>query len=130
LKNKLGMSLALWVGLLMACGSAIAHHGNSAYDEKNPVTVKGTVTEFAWANPHVQIYFDVKDDRGNVAHWSVETLSPGKLVRCGWTRDGVKPGDQITVTVDAAKNGAPVGFLRNLVFADGRHLGIQESPQQ
>jgi hypothetical protein len=91
LKNKLGRSLALFVGFLLSCGLAIAHHGNSAYDEKNPLTVKGTVTEFAWSNPHVQIYFDVKDDRGNVAHWSVETLSPGKLLRCGWTRDSVSP---------------------------------------
>ena len=81
MKNKLGRSLALFVGFLLSCGLAIAHHGNSAYDEKNPLTVKGTVTEFAWSNPHVQIYFDVKDDRGNVAHWSVEILSPGKLLR-------------------------------------------------
>ena len=130
MKNKLKLSLAFFLGFLMVCGSTIAHHGNSAYDEKNPLTVKGTVTEFAWANPHVQIYFDVKDDKGNVANWAVETLSPGKLARCGWSRDSVKPGDQIAATVDAAKNGARVGFLRKLVFSDGRQLGIQELPGQ
>src|ERR1700674_2703191 len=103
-----------------------AHHGNAAYDEKNPVTLKGTVTEFAWTNPHCQVYFDVKDDKGNVVHWSVESLSPGKLLRAGWTRDAVKVGDQITITLEAAKSGAPVGFLLKLVFADGRTLGIRE----
>lgn len=120
----------LIVSLLMFSGSALAHHGNSAYDETKEVTVSGIVTEFQWANPHVQIYFDTKDAGGRVLHWAVETLSPGKLVRCGWKRDSVKPGDQITVTVIGAKTGAPVGFLHKLVFADGRQLGIQEAPQQ
>src|SRR6202165_3165090 len=66
----------------------LAHHGNAAYDDKNPITIKGTVTEFAWTNPHVQIYLDVKDDKGKVVHWSVETYSPGKLGRAGWQKAG------------------------------------------
>jgi Family of unknown function (DUF6152) len=118
------------VGVLAVCGPTFAHHGNAAYDEKHPVTVTGVVTQFAWANPHVQIYFDVKDDNGKIVHWSVETLSPGKLVRAGWDRESIKVGDRITVTVDAAKNGAPVGFLRKLVFANGKQLGLQELPRQ
>ena len=103
-----------------------AHHGNAAYDDKNPIAIKGTVTEFAWTNPHVQIYLDVKDDKGNIAHWSVETYSPGKLVRSGWSRDAVKPGDEVTITLIPAKNGVPVGFLRKLVFSDGKELNLQE----
>jgi hypothetical protein len=104
------------------------HHGNAAYDEKNPVTLKGTVTEFEWANPHSQIYFDVKDVKGDVVHWACETLSPGKLVRAGWSKDVVKPGDQITITLIPSKSGALVGLLHKLVFADGRTLGIEELP--
>lgn len=107
-----------------------AHHGNAAYDETKEVTLKGTVTEFDWANPHAQIYFDVKDAKGNVAHWGCETLSPGKLVRAGWSKDAVKPGDEITITLVAAKNGAPVGFLHKLTIDNtGKQLGIQELPQ-
>ena len=121
---------ALIVSLLMFNGPAMAHHGNSAYDETKEVTVSGTVTEFQWANPHVQIYLDSKDSSGHAVHWAVETLSPGKLVRCGWKRNSLQTGDQITVTVIGAKTGAPVGFLHKLVFADGRQLGIQEAPQQ
>jgi hypothetical protein len=120
------MVFAVILGLLAICGPTFAHHGNAAYDEKNPITVKGTVTEFAWENPHVQIYFDVKDDKGSVTHWSVETLSPGKLVRAGWTKDALKSGDGVTITVDPAKSGAPVGFLRKLVLDNGKEFGLKE----
>lgn len=111
--------------LLLAEGT-FAHHGLSAYDEKNPVTLKGTVTEFAWANPHTQIYFDVKDDKGNIVHWACETLNPARLMRAGWTRHSLNPGDQITISLIAAKSGAPVGFLRKLVLADGMELTVMQ----
>jgi hypothetical protein len=103
-----------------------AHHGNAAYDDKNPITIKGTVTEFAWVNPHVQIYLDVKDDKGKVAHWSVETYSPGKLVRAGWSKDVVKPGDMVSITLIPARNGSPVGFLHKMVLPNGKELALQE----
>ncbi len=101
----------------------LAHHGTGTeYDAEHPVTLKGTVTEFVWANPHVQVYFDVTDAKGNVVHWSSETLSPGKLARGGWTRDAIKAGDVITVSLDPSKKGTPVGFLRNIVLPDGKIL--------
>jgi hypothetical protein len=103
-----------------------AHHGNAAYDDKNPITIKGTVTEFAWVNPHVQIYLDVKDEKGGVSHWSVETYSPGKLVRAGWTKEIIKPGDVVSINLIPARNGSPVGFLHKLVLPDGKELGLQE----
>jgi hypothetical protein len=112
--------------LLMICIPLWAHHGNASYDDKNPVTIKGTVTEFAWTNPHVQIYLDVKDDKGKVVHWSVETYSPGKLVRAGWSKDVVKAGDQVTITLIPAKSGAPVGFLHKLLLPNGQELALQE----
>ena len=122
--SKVAFSLAFFPFLFPA--TAPAHHGNAAYDEKNPITIKGTVTEFSWTNPHVQIYLDVKDDKGKVVHWSVETYSPGKLVRAGWNRDVVKPGDQVSITLIAARSGAPVGFLHKLVLSDGTELKLQE----
>ena len=68
----------------------------------------------------------LKDDKGNITHWSMETFSPGKLVHMGWTQDCIKPGDQVSITLNPAKNGSPVGYLLKLVFADGRELGTQE----
>jgi hypothetical protein len=112
--------------VLLTCVALWAHHGNAAYDDKNPITIKGTVTEFDWVNPHAQIYLDVKDDKGNVVRWSVETYSPGKLVRAGWTKDIVKTGDHVSINLIPAKNGAPVGFLHKLVLPSGKELGLQE----
>jgi hypothetical protein len=112
--------------ILVVCGSALAHHGNVAYDEQHPTTINGVVTEFVWSNPHCQIYLDVKDKKGNVVNWGVESQSPGILHRNGWTRDSVKPGDHITVTLVPAKSGAPVGFsgekTGKVVFDDGHVL--------
>ena len=117
---------AIAIALFILGVPAWAHHGNASYDTDNPITIKGTVTEFAWTNPHVQIYLDVKDDKGKVIHWSVETYSPGKLVRAGWTKDSVKAGDQVSITLIPAKSGAPVGFLHKLVLPDGTVLALQE----
>jgi hypothetical protein len=123
---KLARPIVLVMAFLMICGSLPAHHGNSAYDETRTITIAGIVTEFDFVNPHTQIYLDVKDDKGNVAHWAVESQSPGIMRRNGWTRTSIKPGDQITITLNPAKNGAPVGFSGKksgkVVFSDGREL--------
>jgi hypothetical protein len=121
LKTLIAVAALLMIGIPLW-----AHHGNAAYDNDNPITIKGTVTEFAWTNPHVQIYLDVKGDKGKVVHWSVETYSPGKLVRAGWSKDSVKAGDQVSITLIPAKSGAPVGFLHKLVLPDGTVLTLQE----
>jgi len=129
MRRKFGTFLIFSLGLASVCGPVHAHHGNAAYDETTPVAIKGTVTEFVWANPHAQIYLDVTQDKGDIKHWGVETLSPGKLLRAGWTKDSVKAGDRVTIRFYAAKSGAPVGFLLKLVFADGRELGTREAGQ-
>jgi len=117
------------IGLIFVSIPVSAHHGNAEYDEKRPLTMKGTVTEFMWASPHSKIFLNAKDANGSVVHWSIETLSPGKLARAGWTKDAVKPGDQVTVTFSPAKNGSPTGFLQKVVFLDGKQLGMLEHPQ-
>jgi hypothetical protein len=123
---KLRKSGLLIVSILAVCGPLWAHHGNSAYDEEHWITISGTVTEFVWSNPHCEIFMDVKDDKGAVVNWAIESQSPGILRRNNWTRTSVKPGDQITVNFAPAKNGAPVGFTGNkngkVVFPDGRIL--------
>lgn len=112
---------------------ALAHHGGSEYDTKNPVTLKGTVTEYYWANPHCQIYVDVKDDKGKTVNWAIETLAPAVMKRAGWNRDLLHAGDAITITVVPSRNGTPVGMVRKLVLPNGQELGpgqIGEQPQQ
>src|SRR5258708_21007707 len=105
---------AVAIALLIVSAPVFAHHGNAEYDEKRPLTLKGTVTEFMWASPHSKISFDVKDSKDTVVHWSIETLSPSKLARAGWSKDAVKPGDQATITLSPAKAGAALGFLQKV----------------
>lgn len=115
--NRLIATLALFAGLLIAVQPLSAHHGNAPYDFRHPITVAGTVTEFSWINPHSLIYFDAKDAKGKVAHWVCETDSPAVLKRNGWSETSLKPGDQIKIILDPAKNGDPVGWSG----AAGRH---------
>jgi hypothetical protein len=98
----------------------LAHHGNAAYDLDNPIALKGTITEFLWANPHVQIYFDARNAHGKVDHWACETVSPGLLVRAGWKKDELKAGDNVTISIAPAKSGAPVGLVLEIKLDDGR----------
>src|ERR1700680_643621 len=122
MKFKLAKSAVLIACLVAARGPAWAHHGNSEYDEARWITISGTVMEFVWANPHCQIFLDVKDDKGAAVNWAIESQSPGILRRNNWTRTSVKAGDQIAITLAPAKNGAAVGFSGNqlgkIVFAD------------
>ena len=127
--RKLQFALVLIAGILAIRGTLFAHHGNAAYDDKAPLTIKGSVTDFLWVNPHVQVYIDVKNEQGEVVHWGCETVSPSKLFRSGWTRDALKVGDQITITVYPAKSHAPVGLIRKVVLANGKELRTEEQPQ-
>ena len=122
MKTKLALSLALFCGFL-ATGSVVwAHHGGSEYDTKNLKTLKGTVTEYYWANPHCQIFLDVKDDSGNTVNWGIETLAPAVLKRAGWNPQLLKPGEVVTVTIAPSKKGTPIGMIRKLVLPDGKEL--------
>jgi hypothetical protein len=121
MKPRLACAFLL-AGIVAICGSAFAHHGNVAYQDK-PIDLKpGTVTQFMWTNPHSFIKFDVTNDKGEVEHWAVEAGSPSALTPRGWTKNSVKPGDTITVTVFQAKNGSTVGRLAKIVFPDGKML--------
>jgi hypothetical protein len=123
MKLKQVMSLAAVVGFLTLGVPLLAHHGNVAYDTSKAVVLKGaTVTKFVWANPHTFIMFDVKDEKGNVVHWSGEAGSPSSLRLLGWTQGSLHPGDSITVYIYASKTGNPVGRLNRIVLADGTEL--------
>ena len=114
--------MALVMVSLMLPGRLFAHHGTNLYDMTKPVVVKGTITQFEWGNPHNQIFFDATDDKGNVVHWVTSTEPPAVMSERGWTRKSLKPGDQVTAYVFAAKNGAPVGNLQKIVLPDGKEL--------
>jgi hypothetical protein len=96
------------------------HHGNAAYENKK-IELKGTVTAWIWTNPHVFLKIDVKDDQGNITHWTGELVAPSNIINFGFRPDTFKPGDEVTmVTTNVAKNGAPVARLSSIILADGK----------
>ena len=123
MRSKLFVVAAIASAVVVASSTVLAHHGANLYDTTKAVVLKGTITMFVWGNPHNQIFFDVTDEKGTVAHWVAATEPPLVMVERGWSRKSLNAGDQVTVYIFAAKNGAPVGNLQKIVFADGKELG-------
>lgn len=121
MKSKLTIFVGV-AGVLAICASLFAHHGASAYNRDKQMSVKATITEFKWANPHVYVLFDAKDDKGNVAHWNCESINPGMLQKQGWTRKTLNAGDQVTIVAYPSKTGSPVCLLEKVVLADGKEM--------
>jgi hypothetical protein len=119
MRNKL---ITIFLGALAVSAPLFAHHGTAAYDTDKKITLKATVTQWFWANPHCFLKFDAKDDKGNVVHWATETSNPSDMVNLGWSKDTFKPGDEITVTFTPVKNGNPVGRVDSVVLANGQTL--------
>jgi len=99
-----------------------AHHGTANYDMTTVTTLKGTITDFQFINPHTLILFDVKTDKGGVEHWEAEATSPNHLSRAGWNRHTLKSGDEITISGNRAKNGATVMRFQKLVLSNGQEI--------
>lgn len=109
MRDKLAAIFAVVVCLLAVSVPLFAHHGNASYDSTKTVTVKGTVTDYIWSNPHVMLMVDAKDDSGNTLHWIIEAQNPLSQTDVGWTKNTFKPGDEVIVEVIQAKSGVPVG---------------------
>ena len=120
MRNKLAVISLLFAGLLAACLPLAAHHGNASYDTEKTVKVKGVVTEYIWANPHVFVKVDAKDESGNTVHWVIETQNLVQQSTLGWTNSTFKPGDQVDVDVTPAKNGRPIGRFKGRIVINGQ----------
>ncbi len=120
--NVKSIGLLLVVLALSAPVGVAAHHGAASFDTATELTLKGTVTEWQWFNPHCFLKFDAKGEDGTVKNWAVEAGNPTDMTKRGWSRTSFKPGDQVTVTLQPVKTGAPVGRIRTVVLADGREF--------
>lgn len=115
----------LIAGLCASTGQLFAHHGTGiSYDlVTNPITLKGTVTEFRWANPHVSIFMDVKDEKGNVVNWSIEGSSISGYARAGFNRNTLKPGMEVTALVYPSKvKGNPAAVVAKITLPNGKEV--------
>jgi hypothetical protein len=116
------IAFALIAGWILLTSPAFAHHSTAEYDMAALTSIKGTVTKFEWSNPHAYIYIEVKDEKGATIAWTAELASLGMLSRVNWKRDTVKPGDEITIVGNRAKDGRLVMRLDKIVFASGQEL--------
>jgi uncharacterized protein YdeI (BOF family) len=109
--------------LLLSLTSAVfAHHSNAGYDRDHQNRLKGTVVEFRWTNPHVQIVFDVKGRAGAVQRWIGEGPSPNQMIENGWAKKTLKPGDRVSIFGNLTKDRAPVVRLRWVTLPNGKDL--------
>jgi len=123
-KMTLAVAASIIAGILLVSGPVFAHHGTGiSYDLTKLVTVKGTITNFAFHNPHSQLYWDTKEENGNIVHWSAEMNAPGVLERAGYTRkqlfELLKPGTEVTVSGFQSRSGAPVVVFSKAVTPTG-----------
>ena len=108
------------VGLLIVSVPVFAHHGTAVRDTNKTLTMKGTVTEWDWSNPHCLLQFDTKNEGGQIVHWIAETQNPAEMVSLGWGKASFKPGDEVIVALMPVKNGHPYGRIKQVVLPDGK----------
>jgi hypothetical protein len=121
MRNVLALLAAL--GLASSAVPLQAHHSFEAeYDFNKPINITGTVTKVEWMNPHARFYVDVKDDKGNVTNWNFELGPIVILLKQGWRKNSLQPGDQVTVEGFLAKDGNALGNARKITLPDGRRV--------
>jgi Family of unknown function (DUF6152) len=123
----MGRQLAAWIvsGALVATGgAAMAHHTFAMFDQEHPMEIVGTVQEFKYVNPHTYILLEVKGQDGEATVWNLEGGAPSLLVRDGWNSKSIKPGDELRLTIDPLRSGAPGGAwnVTRIKFKDGRPI--------
>ena len=120
------------IGLLWTVPMAAHHSFAAEFDEKQPIELKGTLTQLDWLNPHGWLHIDVKGPDGKVVNWAVEAGAPNALVRRGLRKTDFPIGSEVVVKGYRAKSGAPSASGTTVTFGDGRNffLGATEGPAQ
>ena len=118
---------AAGVGLVLA-PAAQAHHSQSEFDLRSKVEVEGVVTKLEWKSPHARLYVDVKNDKGEIVNWNFELPSPNTLMRRGWKRDALQPGDRVKVGASPARNFPAIAIATSIRDGDDKALFTGTTP--
>ena len=130
MKHKVFAVLTASVGLLMVSRAVFAHHSEAVYDKDHLVTVKGTILEHKFVNPHQLIRMKVKDANGQVVVWTLHANPPGALRDAGWTQNTLKPGDEVTASGWPYMSGLPAMSWLRIVKADGKAVPMSMGRKQ
>ena len=126
MRTKTFVAIFILAAAATVSAPLFAHHGTAAYDTTKEVTVKGSMTDFRFVNPHVQLYFEVRNGNGEVEKWQGELTAPNKLSRAGWDKHTLKLGDSITATGYVSKNDPHTMWIRKLIGPEGQPLQLFE----
>jgi hypothetical protein len=116
-------SVAVVLSVLLAAGNAaLAHHSFAVFDIEHPLELQGTVQQFRFSSPHTFIVLEVKGDDGTTTIWNLEGASPSIMVRNGWSSQSLKSGDQVKLSIDPLRSGAPGGAWtgQKISFSSGQ----------
>jgi hypothetical protein len=122
MKSVRWLPLLAAAGLLLLTPPLLAHHGAADYDRDQLLTIKGTVVDYELINPHTVIVVRGGPEGKDPTEWRVESVSLNMMVRVGWKRDSLKPGDVVSVTGHPGKGGKPMMLLVKAVLPDGHEL--------
>lgn len=123
MKAKVLVFVPVIVSLFTFCGASWAHHASRQVYEVKSITLMGVVTDYEWANPHSVLSVSVKDNNGKIEEWHAEILPPTEMLRAGWTKESLKPGDEVTLTGRPGKYAQHILWLESLVTPEGKKLG-------
>jgi uncharacterized protein YcnI len=121
-KARIVSLIAVLATSLLISGPAFAHHSMSMYDSGHDTTFKATITQFDWANPHSQITFTTTDENGKIENWVAEGPGPNRLAKHGWSKESLKPGDQVTIVGNRNKNGSLTMRFEKVILPNGQEL--------
>jgi hypothetical protein len=119
---------AALIAALVCGGSALAHHSGAMFDRNRQIEIEGAIQEFNWTNPHSSFKVGVANSAGKLETWAIEMNSPNNLVREGWKRTTLKPGDKVKVTINPLRDGKPGGWYVAIVLPDGKSLSTESAP--
>jgi hypothetical protein len=123
MKNAIVSIATAVMVVFSAFDTAYGHHSGAPYDSNKQITIEGVVKEFSWRNPHSSLWLTVTDANGEETVWIIEGTSPNILLKQGWKRTSIKPGDRIKATIHPLRDGKPGGSLLGVVTTDGTVLG-------
>ena len=126
---KMRAAIVACIATLALTGPAHSHHSHADYYVDQTVVISGTVKAFEWTNPHSWVTLEVmNEETGELEDWLLEARAPSQLIRRGWRRDSLTPGDVVSVTLRPLRRGGSGGLVRLVSFPDGRELQDEQRP--